>query len=201
MFSIFHQPGSKSGKHKHTNKVGEDLVCLNKLDMGATIEEIKDVHKERDLGETAPIIIEFDVCYNGAFMRSKHIPGHDASVGVGFLVDNTTDGKASIGVEIENKLCYRGAWLMSQGEDVSCPGGHEGCTATIRYSDLINEERIAYNLGRHLAEAHNVLTSHVCTDSDARVPNGIERAIQEINGRLFTLTKLKDPNQLGKSQP
>jgi hypothetical protein len=85
-------------------------------------------------------------------------------------------------------------------KNVPCPVGHEGCIATISYSDLINEERIAYKLGRHLAEANNVFISHLCTDSDAMGRNGIEVAMQEAQVPLFTVTKMKGPNHLGQSQ-
>ena len=39
-----------------------------------------------------------------------------------------------------NKICLTGQRLRAQGQDVTCPGGHKGCTANIKFDDSIGRE-------------------------------------------------------------
>lgn len=192
------RPGSRSGMQKNANQAGNITAATNTLDLQEKIQELKEVNKARGLGEDAPLIVEFDVRYGGMRMNNSYRPGQGASDAVGLLVENVTSGKSIIGVYVENKLCYRGAWLRKQGHDVTCPG-HDGCTATIPYSDLISEKKIAAELGRQLAGVHNLLVSHLTTDSDAKGPSGIEEAMREFNPD-WEVEKMKDLTHLGRNQ-
>lgn len=192
------RPGTRNGMQRNTNKAGEITSSVCQEDIREKIQNIKMVNKARGLSENTPIAAEFDVRYGGARMNSSYRPGQGASNAIGLLVENVTDGKSIIGVYVENKLCSKGAWLRKQGQDVSCPG-HEGCTATISCSDLISEKKIAEEIGNHLCGVHEIMVSHLTTDSDAKGPAGMEEAMQKVEP-TWRITKFKDLTHLGKSQ-
>lgn len=192
------RPGCRSSMQKRTNRAGDITKAVCSDDLRERIHEIKEVNKARGLGENAPLVAEFDVRYGGARMNTSYRPGQGAPEGTGLLIENVTPGKSIIGVYVENRLCYKGAWLRKNGEDVTCPG-HEGCTATIGCADLISEKKIALEIGRHLTQVHNVMISHLTTDSDARGPHGFEEAMQEVVPK-WEVTFSKDLTHMNQSQ-
>ena len=190
--------GSRSGMQKTSDRAGHITNDTTDEDLHDKVAEIKAVNAARGLGEDAPISAAFDVRYGGMRMSNSYRPGQGAGDGIGLLVENVTNSKAIIGVYVENKLCYHGAWLRKQGVDVSCPG-HEGCSATISSSDLISEKKIAKELGRKITKDHGLFISHITTDSDAKGPSGIEEAMKEVRP-TWKLHKMKDPTHLSQGQ-
>ena len=198
MASLGMRPGSRKGMQKNANKAGEITQSVCQEDLTRHIQDLKNVNKARGLDENSPLIVEFDVRYGGARPTTGYRPGPGAPEGVGLLVENVTTDKSIIGVYVENKLCYKGAWLRRQGQNITCPG-HEGCTATISPSELISEQKIANEIGKHLAQVQRVMVSHLTTDSDARGPTGIEEAMKSVDPE-WKMTKYKDLMHLGQSQ-
>ena len=84
-------------------------------------------------------------------------------------MENVTKEKHIIGLAIENKLCWTGAWLQNRGFDVLSPVGHAGCTSTVPYLQPHSERRMAYDIAEDLS-LENIWIQTVTTDGDKAVP-------------------------------
>ena len=92
-----------------------------------------------------------DARYNWSRMKSSYKPGQSSTQAYAIASENHTDSKYIIGLAVENKLCWTGAALKNKGFEVSCPGGHAGCTADIAYLEPHSERRMAYNIAEGLS--------------------------------------------------
>ena len=79
------------------------------------------------------ISVSMDGRYNVRRFKSSYKPGQSSSQAYTVAMENVTKEKYIIGLAVENKLCWTGAWLQNRGFDVLCPGGHAGCTSTVPY--------------------------------------------------------------------
>ena len=191
------RPGSRRGMQKISDKVAAVTVQLQNEDEANQIEQLKDILEARGLGRDAPIAAEFDVRYDGASHTTSYHPGSGASCGLGIVHENMTDQKRIIGSHIETKLCYIGARMRNAGKNVQCPG-HAGCSATIKYSDVISEGRIAKKIGKDLVDK-GMMVSHFTSDSDGRGPIGMQEAMADADP-TFHVIRMKDTVHLGKNQ-
>ena len=48
-------------------------------------------------------------------------------------IENMINDQHIIGLAVENKLCWSGAWLKKRGNKSSCPNGPTGCTSHVHY--------------------------------------------------------------------
>ncbi len=196
------RPGSVSGMQLNANKVGEATVALNENDMADLVEEVKDILEQRGTDHPDEISAAFDGRYDGASLKSWATPGHGANAATGVIVETVTDQKKVIAMTHVNKRCPLGTRLRQKDNNVKCGLGdnsHEGCTATLSYSENISERDMAKDMATKLLDNHGIVISHITTDSDAQGPHGIEEAYAE-KGVNKEVTKYKDLTHLGASQ-
>ena len=62
-----------------------------------------------------------------------------------------TEKQYIIAAAVQNKLCWTGAWLLGKGYDVTCQGGHAGCTANTHQQVSLSE----YELGKSIEKTLN----------------------------------------------
>ena len=86
--------------------------------------------------------VGLDTRYNSTGITSRKKLGQASSQGIGLAVETTSDKKYIVGVFMQNKLCWTGAWLRNKGFDVECPGGHADCTANLSGTAPISEYEI-----------------------------------------------------------
>lgn len=150
----------------------------------------------RGLPGPSPIGGSYDVRYNSIGFGSRHKAGQNASQAVGLLIENQTAQKQVIGVVLENKLCWKGAWLRNQGCDVQCPG-HQGCSATLPASEPLSERRMGEILGEELAQDH-VPIKYLTTDGDARGAEGMLEGMRKHQPDSELIRKA-DPIHIGQA--
>ena len=78
-------------------------------------------------------------------------------------MENMTEERF-IGLAIENKLCWTGAWLKNRGFDVECPWGHVECTANLPYLEP-HSERMSFAIAEELS-LEDFWIRTVTTDGD-----------------------------------
>lgn len=194
--------GSLSGMQQNANKVGEATVQLNQADMSKWAEEVKEVLMCRGVDNPDVISASFDARYDGASFKSWVTPGHGANAATGLIVENITSDKKVIAMHHSNKLCPLGTRLRGSGVAAKCGVGdasHEGCTATMPYSENMSEKQMATEMATSLHSQHNIVISHITTDSDALGAQGIQETYNE-KGISQTVTNYKDPIHLAGSQ-
>ena len=89
--------------------------------------------------------------YNAQGFKSSYKPGQSSSQAYTVATENMTEQRYIIGLAIENKLCWTGAWLKNSGFDVFCPGGHADRTANIPYLVPHSERRMAHEVTNELS--------------------------------------------------
>ena len=191
-------PPSRSSMQNSANNVGIKTVALNDEDMGARIESLKRVNELRGLPTDSPIAIQIDARYNSNNIGSRKKLGQAASQAVGVCCEDHTDQHQIIGMVLQNKLCWTGAWLKARGFDVVCPGNHENCTANIGAHEPLSEYSIGKELGVKFG-LHRLLIKYATTDGDGRSAAGIEEGLQFLHP-LWNVIRLADPIHLGQSQ-
>ena len=191
-------PPSHSAMQKQSNKVGGITATIVQEDLNRKCEATHEINKLRGLQPDAPINISVYVRYNSNFITSRHKLGQSASQAIGVAVENQTDEKQIISMFMSNKLCWEGSWLRGLGFNVTCPGGHFGCTATSDRAQPLSERKIGEKIGEHLS-LHQVLVEHVTTDGDGRSAEGIEAGLALLNP-LWQVTRQADTTHLGQSQ-
>ena len=90
--------------------------------MNDKLELLRDTNLNRGLANTNEIGISHDARYNSITFGHSKKPGQGSSQAVSIACETVTDKRYIIGVAVENKLCWTGAWLRSKGFDVKCPG-------------------------------------------------------------------------------
>ena len=191
-------PPSRSGMQRLSNKASEIIHKLNEDDMAEKREQIKEINKLRGLPPEAPINVAMDVRYNSSSFGSRHKMGQNASQAVGVCTEGQTDQSQVIAVHVENKLCWVGSQLRHRGCNVTCPGGHEGCTATISASQTLSEYEIGKKIGHKLAE-QSVSVKHVTTDGDARGAEGLQHAMR-VKDKKCSIMRLANTTHLEQGQ-
>lgn len=191
-------PPCLSALYRASHKAAKKTSALAEEDLRQRRAKVKAINKLRGLPEETPLNIGVDVRYNSTTIAGRSKLGQNASQAIGVAVEGQTSQKQIVGLYLENKLCYQGAWLRNRGfTDVTCPGGHAGCTATTEGVRPFSEYTIGKNLGEQLA-AENILVKYVTTDGDGRSAEGIQAAISEIDP-LWEVIRQADTAHLGQS--
>lgn len=190
-------PPSLNGMHKTSKKVADLTSAQAEEDLKQRRQNLKEVNTHRGLSEDEPVNISVDVRYNSTTITGRSKLGQNASSAIGVAVENHTDQHQVVGLYVENKLCYQGAWLRNKGFNVTCPGGHAGCSAT--YDDVMpfSEYEIGKELGKQMA-LDNILVKYVTTDGDAKSAEGVQFAMSSVNP-LLQVVRQADTTHMGQS--
>ena len=191
-------PPSKSHMQTLTEEASQLTVQLNEEDMAEKRQLV--VQHNQDLGVADPnqMHLSFDCRYNANRMVSSCKPGQAASQSYRVAIKNNTGSKYVVGLAIENKLCWTGAFLKNQGIAVDCPGGHPGCTANISYMEPHLERRMAYDIARQMHQ-EDITVRTLTTDGDTKAFLGMQDFYKDV-GKASTVTRQADPQHLGSSQ-
>ena len=180
------------------NKVAEATVALNKADMSQKIKKVLDMNQRNGVENGNALSVGLDTRYNTIGITSRKKPGQASSQGIGLAVETMSDKKYIVGVFMQNKLCWTGAWLRNKGFDVKCPGGHADCTANLAGAAPISEYEIGKNIGRGF-NLERVLVKYATTDGDGRSAEGLNDALKVLTP-LWRVERLADTIHLGQSQ-
>lgn len=174
-----------------TSAAIEQELCKERL-------KLKETNKMRGLAEDAPINISIDGRYNSTVIASRNKAGQNASQAISIAVEHQTAQKKVVAAYMDNKLCWTGSWLRNRGFAVDCPGGHEGCTATIAAAEPLSELRMGEKIGDMFAD-EQVMVKYVTTDGDARTAEGVQAAMKKLFPDWEVIRKA-DPVHIGQSQ-
>ena len=189
-------PPARSAMNKTANKVSELVIQTNTQDMCSKTDLLMNTLTE--FGCTADIHGAFDGRYNSIAIVSHKKPGQNASQAIGVFAETMTDCHWIIDYSVENKLCATGSHLRSHGFQVECPGGHDGCTATIPSVAPHSEYEMAKDIAVRM-EQRGVRVNVITTDGDSKAQNAFSDVYMTMFPD-FTIVKQKDTIHLGRSQ-
>ncbi|CAC5420799.1 unnamed protein product [Mytilus coruscus] len=181
-----------------TNNVCDKVVKLADEETKKVVENFKRRNETLGLNKNSPIKLQMDGTYQSIYIKSRHKMGQNASQAIGIACENETDSHDVIGFHLVNKLCWVGAWLRGEGYDVECPN-HEHCTAKTNRYDPLSEKDLGYEIGKKIA-TNDLLVDYCTTDGDAKSVKGLQEAMQEIFGPLWSVNRLADTIHRGQSQ-
>lgn len=187
---------SRSGMQKAANRVAILSTEAAEADLAERLRNLNEISKARN-NKDSSINIKIDTRYNTNRVAVRGKFGQSATQALGIAIEGHTDQKQIIAVCLENKLCQKGALLRAKGERVSCPGGHDGCTATRQMPAPFSE----HDIGKKLAEdiiKQNVKIKFVTTDGDSRSSQGVAEAMN-IYDPTVKVTRLADTTHLAQS--
>ena len=144
------------------------------------------------------IDVSVDGRYNARGFMSSYKPGQSSSQAYTVAMENMTRERYIIGLAIENKLCWTGAWLKNRGFDVLCPGGHAGCTANIPYLKPHSERKMADDIAEDLS-LENFWIQTVTTDGDSKLYLGLQDFYHKLS-EAWSVSHQLDPYHLGSRQ-
>ncbi len=179
-----------------SNKVARAVTELNTQDMADEVELVKYINRKRG-NDPCQMNIAMDGRYNSTTITSRKKPGQNASQAIGLACETMTE-KLIIGASFQNKLCWTGAWLRGKGIQVTCPGGHAECTATMSEFAPLSEFNMGKDIGDQLAR-NDVLIRYATTDGDARSAEGLATSMKVLHP-LWKVERLADPTHLAQGQ-
>ena len=191
-------PPAKSHMQKLTDKVSEAIVDLNRNDMSENLNIVEQHNIEAGHRNPKHIDVSMDGRYNAQGFKSSYKPGQISSQAYTVATENMTKQRYIIGLAIENKLCWTGAWLKNRGFDVFCPGGHADRTANIPYLVPNSERRMAHEIANELS-VENFWIRTVTTDGDSKLYLGLQDFYQKLND-AWSVSHQQDPYHLGSRQ-
>lgn len=189
-------PPCRSSMQRTSNRVAAEMVNLNKTDMAQKLELVKEENRKRGVPENE-INITVDARYNSNTIVSKKKPGQNATQAFALGIETMTDRKFIVAAVVQNKMCWRGAWLRGKGFPIECPG-HEECTSNLYRAAALSEYELGKEMGNQLG-LQKFLVRYVTTDGDGRSARGIEDAIKALEP-MWEVERLADPVHLGQSQ-
>lgn len=178
-----------------SNKVGSQTAQLNEKDMQQRRKNLHNIVQK--LSGSSGIDIGVDGRYNSSTYGSRRKCGQNASQAILTATGQCGQEKEILGLFVQNKLCWSGAWLRSRGFDAKCPN-HAGCTANTGRTETISEYTMGIELGKAFT-LDEVLISNVVTDGDSRSHEGIQLALHNKNP-LWNVLRQSDTTHLGMSQ-
>ena len=189
-------PPSRRGMQKISNIVGQKTTELSTEHMKQKVAEVKSISNPGSA--TDEISVAVDARYNSLTIGSTKKPGQAASQAIAVACETQTPQQYIVSAVLQNKLCWVGAWLKNRGMEVSCPGGHEGCTANISKPAPLSEFEMGKTIGSDLA-LQGALVKFATTDGDGKSALGIEQSIKTLEP-LWKVERLADPQHLSRSQ-
>ncbi|XP_053389375.1 uncharacterized protein LOC128552381 [Mercenaria mercenaria] len=191
-------PPARSNMQTLLNAASLNTVKLNEEDMAAKRQLV--IQHNLEQGHQNPQLLDlyFDGRYNATRMVSSYKPGQAASQAYGVATENHTSYKYIVGLAVQNKLCWTGAYLRSKGFDITCPGGHAECTATISYMQPHSERKMAYDIAEQLSN-EDLLVRTLTTDEDTAARLGMNDFYDKL-GYAWSVNRQADPHHLGSRQ-
>ena len=174
-------PPSASQMEKHSNHVSKLITNLNAEDMSLKRETVMKHNEITGSSNPREITCSVNGRYNARSFHLSQKPGQAASQSYTATIENmnmTTD-KYIIGLAIENKLCWTGAWLKNRGFKILCPNGHAGCTSNVPYLAPHSERKMAYSIAEDLS-LEDFWVRTVTTDRDTKSWLGMEDFYQTL---------------------
>lgn len=180
-------PPAKSHMHQTSKLVGDELVKLGQLDMSEKLAQVTKQDKT--------LHIAADTRYNTSRPASSRRTGvSTTSQAITLALEKNSGQNYIVSSFTQNKLCPKGAFLQSQGQqDVTCPGGHPDCIANVNKLDSLTEFTAGQQIGEQLMH-HGVTVTHCTTDGDSRFVKGLEEAMKT------KVQRLADTVHLGQTQ-
>jgi hypothetical protein len=192
-------PVSRSHMQTLVNKACINTIKLNNDDMAEKRQLV--IEHNRQEGQPNPhhLDLSFDGRYNSNRFASSYKPGHGASQAYGVAIENNTDFNYVVGLAVQNKLCWTGAYMRNKGfDDVTCPGGHVGCTSTLPYMTPHSEREMAKDIAEQLS-LEDILVRTLTTDGDTKAHLGMQDFYGEL-GNAWSVGRQADPHHLGSIQ-
>ena len=123
------------------NKVGDMIIKHNKEDMQNICKKIKDLNTKSGLPEDYPISVQMDARYNNpVYSATGKSPFQSGTQVTQVTVENRTSKKFVIDITNKGMLCPKGVRAENMTGERPCPN-HKGCTATLKYTDVIGNEK------------------------------------------------------------
>lgn len=191
-------PPSLKGMMKTSYAVCSRTVTQAEDDLHRIRRQMVETNKARGLPAKEPVNISIDTRYNSDRISCRNKAGQSASQAVGIAIENQTDQHRIVGVHLQNKLCWVGAYLRSRGFTAECPGGHIACTANTAQTDPLSEHTIGQRLGDLFAE-DGIFIKYVTTDGDARTAEGVALSMRKM-AEDWVVLRQADTTHLGQSQ-
>lgn len=179
---------------KSSTNVSKQIAELNMKDMSTRRKKIKSLIQQTS-GRNS-MNISLDARYNSSTYGSRSKCGQNASQAIMTAITQDGDEHEIIDLFIQNKLCWNGAWLRSQGYDVKCPG-HLECTATTEKNLPLSEFVMGDKIGQQLS-LDEILIHHACTDGDSRSAEGLNKAMT-VQNPIWKVLRQSDTTHLGLS--
>lgn len=194
-------PPSRTTMQTIMNQASLNTIQLNDRDMAEKRQFVIRHNTEQGQGNPNHFNLSFDARYNATRMVSSYKPGQAASQAYGVAIENHTSFKYIVGLAVQNKLCWMGAYLRNKGFDTNCPGGHPECTANIPYMQPHSERAMAYDIAEQLSKEDLIIRSFT-TDGDTKSHLGLKDFYDKLGNVWSGDSQLRqaDPNHLGSSQ-
>lgn len=181
---------AESVMHKRGKDIQEKIVQAAEEDMLDKLTEVSGPEKK--------VIVSMDTRYNTTGIRTSRRTGLcTTSQAETLAIEQNSPQKYIVGVDIQNKLCAKGAFLRAKGEkNVICGiegQSHCGCTANLTRFESLSEAVGAERIGHKIASA-GVSVTEVITDGDSRLHAGLQKAMAN------PVVRRADPVHLGQTQ-
>ncbi|KAK6186618.1 hypothetical protein SNE40_005908 [Patella caerulea] len=118
---------ARSGVQTLSNQVSAKMRRLNTVNMREKIEAVKFFNVTVEAVNPNIINVAVDGRYNSITIGHSKMLGQAALQAIGIACETNTKHKYILSAVMQHKLC----WLRGKGVTVNCPGGHEGCTASL----------------------------------------------------------------------
>ena len=191
-------PPSASHMQRQSNYVSELITNLNTEDMSLKRELLLEHNNLTGSSSPREITCSVDGRYNARSFHSSQKPGQASSQAYTVAIENMTNDQYIIGLAIENKLCWTGAWLKNRGYKISCPNGHAGCTSNVPYLAPHSERKMAYRIAEELS-LEDFWVRTVTTDGDTKSWLGMEDFYQTLK-TTWHVERQADPYHLAVRQ-
>ena len=183
---------------QQSNYASKLITKLNTEDMSLKREEVLEHNTLTGASNPREITCSLDGRYNARSFHSSQKPGQASSQAYTVAIENTTHDQYIIGLAIENKLCWTGAWLKNRGFKISCPNGHAACTSNVPYLAPHSERKMAYSIAQDLS-LEDFWVHTVTTDGDTKSWLGMEDFYQTLKA-TWHVERQADPYHLAVRQ-
>lgn len=191
-------PPNRSHLQSLTNTVSGEIIALNEVDMTGKLHLVEQHNIAMGVPKPKHIDVSVDGRYNARGFKSSYKPGQSSSQAYTVAIENTTKERYIIGLAVENKLCWTGAWLKNRGFNVQCPGGHADCTANIPYLQSHSERKMTYKIAEDLS-LQNFWIRTVTTDGDSKSYLGLKDFYKKLD-EAWQVSRQADPFHLAALQ-
>ena len=191
---------SESSMTKMSNTVGDMITKMTLKNLENLRMKLREEAERRQPGQNPGIPAEADGQYNiPLWSAPDRTPRQPATQATLTFCENFTEKKKIIGVTTENKLCKRGQYYQSKGENMQCPNHPGECSQTLSPEMPIgDEERRSHKLMTDILQSDQPINVHrLTTDSDSHCYRGVRRAMSTVG---VDVEHQKDPGHLSRSQ-